>query len=188
MCGLGRVVAGSGSRSFDDGDSYTVHLKDLDMPHTTFDRADLSAFTRLDDLGLEVTGQRMWPDHAVLACRIAGEDRWCRRCGCQSVARDMAIRRLAHEPYGWHPTMLHVRVRRYRCQTCAHVWRQNMSAAADPRAKLSRAAVRWALVGLVVHHLTVARIAQAPGVSWKSRQHRCPDRSRALTNQRPDPA
>ena len=29
------------------------------MPNTIFDRPDLSAFTRLDDLGLEVTGQRM---------------------------------------------------------------------------------------------------------------------------------
>ena len=52
------------------------------------------------------------------------------------------------------------------------MWHQDMSQAADPRAKLSRAAVRWALVGLVVHHLTVARISQALGVSWKSRQHR----------------
>jgi len=43
-----------------------------------------------------------------------------------------------------------------------------MSQAADPRAKLSRAAVRWALTGLVVHHLTVARIAQALGVSWNT--------------------
>ena len=138
------------------------------MPNTTFDRPDLSAFTRLDDLGLEVTGQRMWPDHAVLACRIAGEDRWCRRCGCQGEARDTVIRRPAHEPYGWRPTILHVSVRRYRCQGCSHVWRQDMSQAADPRAKLSRAAVRWALTGLVVHHLTVARIAQALGVSWNT--------------------
>ena len=119
------------------------------MPNTTFDRPDLSAFTRLDDLGLEVTGQRIWPDHAVLACRIVGEDRWCRRCG-------------------WRPTILHVSVRRYRCQECAHVWRQDMSQAADPRAKLSRAAVRWALTGLVVHHLTVARVAQALAVSWNT--------------------
>ena len=43
------------------------------MPNTTFDRPDLSAFTRLDDLGLEVTGQRIEPDRAVLACRIVGE-------------------------------------------------------------------------------------------------------------------
>ena len=128
------------------------------MPNTTFDRPDLSAFTRLDDLGLEVTGQRIEPDHAVLACRITGEDRWCRRCGCQGEARDTVVRRLAHEPCGWRPTIVHVSVRRYRCETCAHVWRQDMSQAADPRAKLSRAAVRWALMGVVVHHVTVARI------------------------------
>ena len=72
-------------------------------------------------------------------------------------------------------------------QTCAHVWRHNMSQAAEPCAKLSRAAVRWALTGVVVHHLTVARIAQTLGVSWKSRQHCCPDRRPASTDQRPDP-
>ena len=139
------------------------------MPNTTFDRPDLSAFTHLDDLGLEVTGQRMWPDRAVLACRIVDEDRWCRRYRCQGVARDTVIRRPAHEPYGWCPTIVHVSVRRYRCQGCSHVWRQDMSQATDPRAKLSRAAVRWALAGVVVHHVMVARIAQALGVSWKSR-------------------
>ena len=64
---------------------------------------------------------------------------------------------------------MHVSVRRYCCQTCAYVWRHNMSAATDPRAKLSRAAVRWALTGVVVHHVMVARIAQALAVSWKSR-------------------
>ena len=138
------------------------------MPNTTFDRPDLSAFTRLDDLGLEVTGQRVGGDRTILACKVVGEDRWCRQCGGEGVVRDTVIRRLAHVPYGWHPTILHVSVRRYRCSQCAHVWRQNMSAAADPRAKLSRAAVRWALVGLVVHHLTVARITQALGVSWNT--------------------
>ena len=110
----------------------------------------------------------------VLACRITGEDRWCRRCGCQGICRDAVVRRLAHVPCGWRPTIVHVSVRRYRCQGCAHVWRQDMSQAADPRAKLSRAAVRWALTGVVVHHVTVARVAQALGVSWKSRQHHCP--------------
>ena len=84
--GVGRVVAGQGSRSSADGDSYTVHPEDLDMANTTFDRPDLSAFTRLDGPGLEVTGQRIEPGHAVLACRITGEDRWCRRCGCQGIS------------------------------------------------------------------------------------------------------
>ena len=122
----------------------------------------------LDGLGLEVMGQSVGGGRTVLACKVVGEDRWCRRCGCQGEARDTVIRRPAHEPYGWRPTILHVSVRRYRCQTCAHVWRQNMSAAADPRAKLSRAAVRWALMGLVVHHLTVARIADVLAVSWNT--------------------
>ena len=63
--GVGRVVAGYGSRSSDDGGSDTVHLKDLDMSNTIFDRPDLSAFTRLDGLGLEVTGQHIEADHAV---------------------------------------------------------------------------------------------------------------------------
>ena len=91
------------------------------MPNTTFDRPDLTTFTRLDDLGLEVTGQRIETDHAVLACRIAGEDRWCRRCGCQGESCDTVIRRLAYEPCEWRPTILHVSVRRYRCSQCAHV-------------------------------------------------------------------
>ena len=105
---VGCVVVVKGLRSFDDGDSYTVHLKGLDMPHTTFDRPDLSAFARLDGLGLELTGQRMWSDYAVLACRISGADRWCRRCESQGASRDMVIRRPAHEPYGWLLTILHV--------------------------------------------------------------------------------
>ena len=138
------------------------------MSNAAFGRPDLSAFTGLDDLGLEVMGQRVGGDRSVLACKVVGEDRWCRQCGGEGVVRDAVIRRLAHVPYGWHPTMLHVSVRRYRCQECAHVWRQNMSAAADPGAELSRAAVHWALVGLVVHHLTVARIADVLAVSWNT--------------------
>ena len=43
-----------------------------------------------------------------------------------------------------------------------------MSQAAQPHTKLSRSAVRWALTGVVVHHLTVARISQALGVSWNT--------------------
>ena len=94
------------------------------MSNTVCDRPDVSAFTRLDGLGLEVTGQRIEPDHAVLACRITGEDRWCRRCGCQGISRGTVVRRLAHEPYGWRTLILHVSVCRYRCPECAHVWCQ----------------------------------------------------------------
>lgn len=137
-----------------------------------FGRADLTTFCRLDELGLEVTGQRLEPDRAVLACRVvepAGSDeRWCRRCGCEGAARDSVTRRLAHEPLGWRPTTLLVRVRRYCCGGCGHVWRQDTSRAAEPRAKLSRRGLRWALEGIVVQHLTVARVAEGLGVSWNT--------------------
>jgi len=75
---------------------------------------------------------------------------------------------LAHEPFGWRPTSLHVRVRRYRCSECGHVWRQDASRAAAPRAKLSRRGLRWALEGRVVQHLTIARVADGLGVSWNT--------------------
>ena len=136
------------------------------MFDATFVDPDLTTFTRVDELGLVVVGQRLEPNRAVLACRVAAEDRWCRRCGAEGVPRDSLVRRLAHEPFGWRPTVLEVRLRRYRCPGCAHVWRQDADAAAEPRARLSRRAVRWALEALVVQHLTIARIAEALAVSW----------------------
>ena len=93
---------------------------------------------------------------AVLLVRIGGVD-----------AADVRAFVVARWSGAWRMS-LHVSVRRYRCPECAHVWRQDMSQAVDPRAKLSRAAVRWALTGVVVHHVTVARVAQALGVSWNT--------------------
>ena len=138
------------------------------MHDAIFDRPDLTTFTRLDELGLEVIGQRLERDQAVLECRVVEPDQWCRRCGCEGAPRDTVTRRLAHEPFGWRPTVLHIRVRRYRCTGCGHVWRQDTSQAAEPRSKLSRRALQWALAGLVVQHLTVARVAEALAVSWNT--------------------
>jgi hypothetical protein len=39
----------------------------------------------------------------------------CRRCGAQGVLRDTITRQLVHEPFGHRPTVLMVRVRRYKC-------------------------------------------------------------------------
>jgi transposase len=138
------------------------------MLDATFAAPDLTTFCRLDELGLEVLGQRLEPERAVLSCRVVEDDQWCRRCGCEGAARDTVVRRLAHEPLGWRPTTLLVTVRRYRCTGCGHVWRQDTDRAAAPRAKLSRRALRWALEALVVEHLTVARIAEALAVSWNT--------------------
>lgn len=138
------------------------------MFNATFQCPDLTTFCRLDGLGLEVTGQYVRPERAVLACRVVEPDNWCHKCGCQGVARDTVTRRLGHEPFGWRPTTLLVSVRRYRCSGCGHVWRQDMSKAAEPRAKLSRRGLRWALEGIVCQHLTVARIAEGLAVSWNT--------------------
>lgn len=154
------------------------------MPDATFTRPDLTTFTRLDGLGLEVTGQLLEPDRSVLACRVVEPDDWCRRCGCQGVPRDTVSRELAHEPFGWRPTTLVLTVRRYRCKECSHVWRQDTTAAAPPRAKISRAGLRWGLVGIVVGHLSMARVAEGLGVAcwgcvrcWAGcRQRRAPHR------------
>ena len=135
------------------------------MADVTFTRPDLDTFAGVDGLGLVITGQRIEVGRAVLACRVIEPDPWCRRCGGEGRVRDSVVRRLAHVPFGWRPTVLEVTVRRYRCRECGMVWRQDTTAAAEPRAKLSRAALRWALEALVLYHLTVARVAQALAVS-----------------------
>ena len=115
-----------------------------------------------------MVGQHLKPGGAVLECRVIAceDDPFCRRCGAEGTPRGTVTRRLAHEPFGWRPTTLLVRVRRYRCGPCRRVWRQNTTKVAEPRGKLSRAAVRWALIALVTQHLTVARVAEALAVAW----------------------
>lgn len=136
------------------------------MNHATFGAPDLTTFARLDELGLEVTGQLISDEETVLACRVVETDDWCHRCGCQGIPRDTVVRRLAHTPWGHRPTILQIRVRRYRCTGCGHVWRQNTDQAAEARAKLSRGGLAWALEGLVLDHLPVSRIAAGLGVDW----------------------
>ncbi|SBN53328.1 ISL3 family transposase [Propionibacterium freudenreichii] len=136
------------------------------MSHVTFTAPDLTTFCCLDELGLEVVGQHITAERAVVACRVVEADDWCRRCGCQGAPRDTVIRRLAHTPWGHRPTILQVRVRRYRCTGCGHVWRQDTSAAAEPRATLSRGGLAWGLEALVLDHLPVSRIAASLGVDW----------------------
>ncbi len=138
------------------------------MLDATFARPDMTTFARLDELGLKVTGQRLEPGRAVLACRVVEPDQWCRRCGCEGAPRDSVTRRLAHEPFGWRPTTLLVTIRRYRCGECGHVWRQDTSKTAELRSKVSRRGLRWALEGIVCQHLTVARVAEGLGVSWNT--------------------
>ena len=123
-------------------------------------------FCRLDELGLVATGQRIEPRRAVLECRIVEPDDFCQTCGAEGVPRGTVSRRLAHEPFGHRPTTLLVRVRRYRCSGCGRFWKQDATRAAEPRARVSRGGIRWALEAVVIDHLTVSRVAASLGVSW----------------------
>lgn len=103
---------GRGSRSSDDGNSHTVQREDLDISDVP--SFVLTTFCRLDQLGLEVVGQRLDPDRAVLACWVVDLDGWRHRCGGEGSPRDRVTLRLAHQQFGWRPTTLQVTVRRYR--------------------------------------------------------------------------
>ena len=140
------------------------------MSNVTFTAPDLARFCGLDALGLQVVGQHVGRDRAVLSCRLPAkeEDGWCRRCGCQGQPRDTVTRRLSHVPMGWRPTIVEVRVRRYRCEQCGRVWRQDTSTIAAPRSKITWAGLRWGLEGIVCQHVTMARVAEGLGVSWNT--------------------
>ncbi|SMX95813.1 ISL3 family transposase [Brevibacterium sp. LE-L] len=136
------------------------------MDKPIFSTPDLTTFARLDTLDLTCIGQHITAHKAVLKCRPTTADDWCRRCGGHGEARDTVLRRLAHEPLGHRPTTLHIRLRRYKCCECGHVWRQDTTAAAPARAKISRAGLDWALRALVIDHDTVSVIAAKLAVSW----------------------
>ncbi|MDN6747780.1 MAG: ISL3-like element ISBli1 family transposase [Brevibacterium sp.] len=136
------------------------------MDNPIFSTPDLTTFCRLDTLDLTCIGQHITAHKAVLKCRPNTADDWCRRCGGHGDIRDTVLRRLAHEPFGHRPTTLHIRLRRYKCIECGHVWRQDTTAAAPARAKISRAGLDWALRALVVDHDTMSVIAKKLAVSW----------------------
>ncbi|SJN17353.1 ISL3 family transposase [Luteococcus japonicus] len=138
------------------------------MSQCSYTTPDVTTFCRLDDLGLVVVGQHLTAERAGLLCRPVSPDDWCHRCGCHGQPRDSVTRELAHVPFGWRPTTLQVRLRRYQCTGCGHIWRQDLSNATHPRSSLSKGALRWALEALVVNHLSVSRIAAALDVAWNT--------------------
>jgi hypothetical protein len=136
------------------------------VPDATFACPDLTTFARLDELGLEAVGQRVEPDRAVIACRVVEPDQWCRRCGCEGAPRDTCSGSWRTSRSGGARPRWKSRSAGTGVRDCGHVWRQDTSAAAEPRAKFSRQGLRWALEAIVVAHLTVARVAEGLAVAW----------------------
>ena len=139
----------------------------------------LDSFCRLDRLGLSVIEQIVGPDHSVLVCVPTTPPPPCPGCAGPGRRHDTVTRRLAHVPAGWKPTILQVRIPRYRCTGCARVWRHPIAAAAPGRGKLSRDAVMLALKHIVIDRLSIARIAAILGVAWNT----CSDAILALAQE-----
>lgn len=95
-------------------------------------------------------------------------------------------RRLAHVPVGWRPTQLVVRVRRFACEHCHRVWRQDISAFAQPQARLSHTAVEWGLRALGCESMSVSRVAAALGVAWHTANSAVMAQPEQVLNEVPD--
>ena len=128
----------------------------------------LDTFCRLGRLGLSVTAQRVEPDHTVLRCRPTTPPLPCPGCARPGVRHDTVLRRLAHVPLGWKPTILEVVVPRYRCWPCRRIWRHSITAAAPSKGKLSRDAIMLAVKSIVVDRMSIARVAANLGVAWNT--------------------
>src|SRR5690625_7557248 len=120
----------------------------------------------LHDARVTITGQHITAESAALECRMVDQDNFCRRCCAEARARDSVVRRVTHVPVGWRPTQLHLRLRRYRCDTCACVWQPDTTSVVAPEATLSHAAALRALKSVVMDRLSLARVAVTLGVSW----------------------
>ena len=95
-------------------------------------------------------------------------------------------RRLAHVPVGWRPTQLVVCLRRFACTHCRRVWRQDTSTLAEPRTRLTRAAVEWGLRALALECMSVCRVAAALGISWHTTNNAILTRAKQILNEAPD--
>jgi transposase len=152
---------------FQDGIAKHHPRKKLNMSkHTAFVSADLTTFCGLDNLGLRAVGQHLTEKQASILCEVLSGAGCCSDCGAVGQIRDTVKRELAHVPLGWRPTKLVLNIRRYQCRDCHRVWQQDTSAAAEPRAKISRAGVMWGLIGVVRNHMAMSAIASSLGVAW----------------------
>lgn len=129
---------------------------------------DLSVFSRVDVLGLQVNAQQVWPDKTILFCTLTVPDPGCPSCGRNGVVHDRVVRKFTHLPVGRKTTWLHVEVPRYRCTECRRLWRHQLASVARPRSKLTRAADWWALSEVVLDHCPISSVAAVLDVSWNT--------------------
>jgi len=66
------------------------------------------------------------------------------------------------------------------------VWRQDTSTLAEPRARLTHAAVGWGLRALALECMSVCRVAAALGISWHTANTAILTRAEQILNETPD--
>ena len=131
-----------------------------------------SAF-RLDSSQVVITGQTtiQQGDRQVLIfeVRLTQPDWWCRSCGCQATSRGSRSRQLFHAPNGSRPVRLLLRLRCFSCTLCGMYWSEQVPAdLASAGSKLTRAAINWALVSVVLDGLSINAVARNLGTAWNT--------------------
>jgi hypothetical protein len=97
----------------------------------------------LRDDGVTITSQHVTAEEAALECRVVDRDQFGRHSGAEAKVRGSLVRNITHVPLGWRPPNCICGIRRYRCDTCASVWPQDITSVVAPEAKLSHADALW---------------------------------------------
>jgi len=153
----------------------------------TFTGTGLTAFCRLEQLGLEAVGRRLDPDRAVLACRVSEPDEWCRRLRVSGRREGYAhassgargVRVAPHDTGGHGPSLpLH---RLWSCVAPGHQ---------QGRAAAGQAVAAWPEVGVGRDRVSTPECRpdrRGPGGVVEHRQRRGLGRRAAGTHRRPCP-
>ena len=131
-----------------------------------------SAF-RLDAREVVITGQAAADERGrevlVFETRLVEPRCWCSVCGCAGRSRGSRSRLLTHCPNGPRPVKLLVRLLRYACADCGTYWSERVpEALAASGAKLTVAAINWALVSVVLDALSINAVARNLGAAWNT--------------------
>ena len=131
-----------------------------------------SAF-RLDIDQVVITGQATVQQGdrqaLVFEVRLAEPGWWCRSCGCQGKPRGSRSRLLTHAPNGSRPVRLLLRLRCFTCALCQTYWSEQVPVnLAASGSKLTRAAINWALVSVVLDGLSINAVARNLGTAWNT--------------------
>ena len=138
-----------------------------------FSAPSLESAFRLDVDQVRITGQTVtiWKGRQTLVfeARLVEAGCWCWKCGCVGRSRGSRSRLLTHFPNGTRPVKLLVRLRCYTCVECGTYWSEQAPASlAPPGSKLTIAAIRWALVAVVLDGVSINAAARNLGAGWNT--------------------